>query len=157
MGLAKMLEKPEKRIRRHRRVRAKIFGTTDRPRLCVFRSARHIYCQLIDDEKGKTLVAVSDQELKGKREKHAPYLPHQNLVGDGAEEKGKITSKKLKDEKEKAVRTKKAVTAFEVGKLIAEKAKKKKIEKVVFDRGGYKYHGRVKALAEGAREGGLIF
>lgn len=111
----------EKRIRRKKRIRAKIFGKKERPRLCVFRSAKHIYCQLIDDEKGTTLVWASDLELKKK--------------------KGK-TKKEL---------------AFEVGKLIAKKALRKKIEKVVFDRGGYKYHGRVKALAEGAREGGLKF
>jgi len=117
-----MLEKQKKRLRRHKRVRAKIFGTAKRPRLCVFRSAKHIYAQLIDDEKGFTLAAASDSELK--------------------------KSKKLKTKKAKA---------FEVGKLIAEKAKAKKIEKVVFDRGGYQYHGGVKALAEGAKEGGLQF
>lgn len=111
-----MLEKQEKRLRRHKRVRAKIFGTAQRPRLCVFKSNQHIYAQLIDDEKGKTLAAASDLEIKKSAEK-----------------------------------------TKEVGKLIAEKAKVKKIEKVVFDRGGYKYHGRVKALAEGAREGGLNF
>lgn len=114
--------KREKRRRRHRRIRAKIFGTATRPRLCVFRSLKHIYCQLIDDEKGKTLIAASDLELK--------------------------KTKKKRTKKEKA---------FGVGKLIAEKALKKKITQVVFDRGGYAYHGRVKALAEGAREGGLQF
>jgi len=117
-----MLEKRQKRYRRHRRVRARIKGTAKRPRLCVFRSAKHIYAQLIDDEKGRTIAAASNGELK--------------------------KSKKLKIKKAKA---------FEVGKLIAEKAKAKKIEEVVFDRGGYQYHGRVKALAEGAREGGLKF
>lgn len=111
-----MLEKQEKKLRRHKRVRAKIFGTARRPRLCVFKSNQHIYAQLIDDEKGKTLVAASDLEIKKSAEK-----------------------------------------TKEVGKLIAEKAKVKKIEKVVFDRGGYKYHGRVKILAEAAREGGLKF
>ncbi len=113
--------KQEKRRRRHRRVRAKVFGTARLPRLSVFRSARHIYAQLIDDEKAGTLAAASDSELK------------------------------------KTDNKKKADKALQVGKLIAEKALKKKIEKVVFDRGGYKYHGRVKALAEGAREGGLKF
>ena len=110
----------EKRKRRHRRIRAKIYGTTKKPRLCVFRSPRHIYAQLIDDEKGRTLVAATDQKLR--------------------------KSKKQKTE-----------VAREVGKLIAKKAKEKKIAKVVFDRGGYQYHGRVRALAEGAREGGLKF
>jgi len=117
----KSKEKKEKRYRRHKRIRSRIFGTTERPRLCVFRSNKHIYAQLIDDKKGHTLISASDLELKN--------------VG------------KLK-KKEKA---------FEVGKLVAEKAKKKNIKKIVFDRGGYKYHGKVKALAEGAREGGLMF
>ena len=117
--------KHEKRFRRHKRVRAKISGTAARPRLCVFRSAKHIYAQLIDDEKGKTIVAASDQELE----------------------------RKTKNEKQKT----KVEVAREVGKLIAEKALKKKIKEVVFDRGWYKYHGRVKAIAEGAREGGLHF
>jgi len=112
--------KKERRYKRHKRVRAKIFGTARRPRLCIFRSGKHIYAQIIDDEKNKTLVAASDLETK--------------------------KSKKLKVDKAK-----------EVGKAIAKKALAKKIEKVVFDRGGYKYHGRVKALAEGAREEGLKF
>ncbi len=111
-----------KRYRRHKRVRAKIFGTAKKPRLCVFRSAKHIYAQLIDDEKGQTIISASDLELK--------------------------KSKKQKTKREKAL---------EVGKIIAQKAQDMKIEKVVFDRGGYKYHGMVKALADGAREGGLKF
>jgi len=115
--------KREKRIARHRRVRAKIKGTKERPRLCVFRSNKHIYAQLIDDGEGKTLVSASDFELGTK--------------------KGK-----------KAVKTE---LAKEVGKAVAKKAADKKIKEVVFDRGGYKYHGRVKALAEAAREAGLKF
>ncbi len=103
--------KKEKRYRRHKRIRAKIFGTDQRPRLHVFRSNKYIYGQLIDDEKGKTILSA----------------------------KGKVAA------------------ACEVGKLIAKKALEKKIEKVIFDRAGYKYHGRVKALSEGAREGGLKF
>lgn len=116
-----MLAKQQKRYRRHQRVRAKIFGTAKIPRLCVFRSAKHIYAQLIDDEKSKTMLWAKSSELP---------------------------KKKAKTKIEKAK---------EVGKLIAKKALEKKIAKVVFDRGGYKYHGRVKALAEGAREGGLKF
>lgn len=116
-----MLKKQQKRIRRHKRVRAKISGTKERPRLCIFKSTKYIYAQLIDDERGKTLVAVSSRELK------------------------------------KVKNAKKVDLAKEVGKLIAKKAKDKKIEKVVFDRGGYQYHGRVKAVAEGAREEGLKF
>jgi len=135
-----MLEKQEKRLRRQKRVRAKIFGTARRPRFSVFKSLKHIYAQIIDDEKGITLVAASDRELKGKTKK----------------KKGKITSKKLK-KIEKIVRTGKVAIAYEVGKLIGKKALKKKIKKVSFDRGGFKYHGRIKALAEGARESGLEF
>ncbi len=116
-----MKETQTKRYRRHKRVRAKIFGNAKVPRLGVFRSGLHIYAQVIDDEKGKTLLSASDRELKRK--------------------KGQ----------------KKIDRAKEVGKLIAKKALEKKIEKVVFDRGGYQYHGRVRALAEGAREGGLKF
>lgn len=119
-----MLAKQEKRKRRHKKVRAKIFGTSKVPRLCIFRSSKHIYTQLIDDEKGKTILSSGDLKLK----------------------KTKTSSSATK-----------VGLAQEVGKVIAEKACKKGIKKVVFDRGGYKYHGRVKALAEGAREGGLKF
>ena len=108
----------DKRLKRHERVRAKIKGTAKVPRLCVFRSNKHIYAQLIDDDKGKVLLSAKDSEIKKLS-------------------KGKIA------------------LAKEVGKLIAQKAIEKKYKKVVFDRAGYKYHGRVKALAEGAREGGL--
>lgn len=115
-----MQVKQIKRGRIHHRIRAKIFGTKAVPRLCVFRSANHIYAQLIDDEHGKILASVSDIKLKTK----------------GA---------------------KKVEKSLEVGKLIAKEAQDKKIEKVVFDRGGFLFHGRVKAVAEGAREGGLKF
>ena len=135
-----MLEKKQKRYRRHKRVRARIYGTARKPRFCVFRSAKHIYAQLIDDEERKTLLAVSDQELKKSPRKVA----------------SRPQGKKIKDKDEKA-RAGKVAVAFEVGKLVAEKALKKKIERVVFDRGGHKYHGRVKALAEGARSTGLKF
>lgn len=115
------------RIRRHKRVRAKVWGNEKRPRLCIFRSNQHIYASLIDDEKNRTLLTVSDLESrKVKTEKE---------IGKG----GKIS------------------LACKVGELIAQKALKNKIETVVFDRGGYKYHGRVKSLADGARKGGLKF
>ena len=126
--------KIEKRLRRKARTRAKIFGTAKIPRLSVFRSLKHISAQLIDDEKSRTLVAASDKELQ-KRE-----------AGSGKREKE--TDKN---------RTTKIATAFEVGQLLAEKAKAKKIKKCVFDKGCYKYHGRVKAVAEGARNSGLKF
>ena len=109
------------RERRHRRVRGKIAGTADRPRLAVFRSNQGIAAQLIDDQAGRTLAAASWQQLK------------------------------------KASRGEKTAQAKEVGKLLAANAKKAGLERCVFDRGGYLYHGRVKALAEGAREGGLVF
>ena len=115
----------EKRQRRHRRVRAKIKGTADVPRLCVFKSLKYIYAQLIDDDKAMVLTTANTREIK--------------------EQKGK----NKKNEK--------MLIAYEVGKLIAKKAQKKKIKKIVFDRGGYKYHGIVKCLAEGAREQGLDF
>lgn len=126
-----ILEKKQKKYRRHKRVRAKIFGTAERPRLCVFRSAKHIYVQLIDDEKGQTILSASGLKFK--------------------------KAKKTKKEKEKVSRAGKVEIAFQIGKLIGEEALKKGIKKVVFDRGGYKYHGRTKAVAEGAREGGLKF
>ena len=109
------------RLKRHARVRSKVVGTAERPRLDVFRSNCHIYAQLIDDTKGVTLAAAGSNEKDFK-------VSGSNCEG-----------------------------AREVGKLIAERAKKKKISEVVFDRGGYIYHGRVKELAEGAREGGLKF
>ncbi len=122
MGLEKHLkEKRKRKERRKQRIRAKIFGTKEKPRLCVFRSKKNIWVQIIDDKKGHTLISASSKEV--------------NL------------DKKL---------TKKEI-AFKVGKLIAKKALEVGIKKIVFDRKGYRYHGRVKSLAEGAREGGLQF
>jgi large subunit ribosomal protein L18 len=112
---------PEARARRHRRIRRRIFGTAERPRLVVFRSNRGIQAQLVDDVEAKTLASAGHNQLK------------KTLKGTKSEQ------------------------AAEVGKLLAENAKKAGIETVVFDRGGYLYHGRVKALADGAREGGLRF
>lgn len=122
-----MQSKKENRIRRHKRIRSKLFGTSQRPRLCVARSANHIYAQLINDEKGQVLMSASDKDVKVARTKSE-----------------KATNYKMQ-------------TAFEVGKAIAKKASEKKIDKVVFDRGGIVFHGRVKSLADGAREGGLQF
>ena len=127
--------KREKRLRRKARVRAKISGTSERPRLCVFKSNKHIYAQLIDDKKGQTLIAASDQDY------YPPKVP-----AKGRRVKGGSKGKESK-----------VAIASEVGKLIAKKAIKNKFEKVVFDKAGYRYQGRVKALAEGAREGGLKF
>jgi len=124
-------KKRKKRLKRHKKVRAKISGTDKIPRLCVFRSNKYIYAQLIDDKNNKILASARDSQVKVK----------------------KTETKKEKDKK----LSKKLSIAFETGKLIAQKSKDLKIEKVVFDRGGYKYHGRVKALADGARDGGLKF
>jgi large subunit ribosomal protein L18 len=120
------LSRATRRQHRHRRVRSKVVGTAARPRLAVFRSAKHITAQIIDDTVGKTLVSVTDKQL----------------------------STAVKGSKEL---TQKVAVAAAVGKLIAEKAQAKKITSVVYDAAGYRYHGRVKALADGARAGGLIF
>lgn len=109
---------------RHRRVRKKVSGTPEQPRLCVFRSLRSIYAQIIDDTGGTTLVAASSQEAT--RETNGALGP-------------------------------KTAASSAVGSLLARRAQERGITRVVFDRGGYKYHGRVKALAEAAREGGLQF
>ena len=111
---------PQRRLKRRRRVRAKVRGTAERPRIAVFRSSRGIFAQLIDDDAGRTLAAVNwtEADLRGLK-------PMEQATRSGA--------------------------------LIAERAKAAGIETAVFDRGGYRYHGRVKALAEGAREGGLNF
>ena len=119
-----MIKRPDtsaQRKKRHKRVRSKISGTPERPRLNVFRSERHIYAQIIDDIKGITLCSASSVE--------------KDFTGSGSNKEG----------------------AREVGKTVAERAVAKGIENVVFDRGGYIYHGRVKELAEAAREGGLTF
>ncbi len=112
------------RYRRHLRVRSKVSGTADRPRLVVFRSLKHIYAQLVDDDRGVTLLGVSDGS---------------EGIDAAGDTKGKVARGKA------------------VGKLIAEKAKAAGFSRVVFDRAGYRYHGRVQAVAEGAREGGLEF
>jgi large subunit ribosomal protein L18 len=129
-----MMSKREKRQIRHKRVRAKVWGTSSRPRLCVFKSGKYIYAQLIDDEKHKILLSASGLELKSK----------------------KASSKEGKEGEDKKIASK-STSAAEVGRLIGKKAQEKKIAEVVFDRGGYKYHGRIKALAEGARSAGLKF
>ena len=114
--------KDEIRVRIHARIRNKVRGTAERPRLAVFRSLKHIYAQVIDDRQGRTLVAASSAEKSAG-------------VGNG----GNIDGAKT------------------VGRLIAERAKAKGITKVVYDRGGFLYHGRIKALADAAREAGLEF
>jgi large subunit ribosomal protein L18 len=113
------MQKIEKRLKRKKRVRAKVFGTAQKPRVSVYRSNKHIFAQIIDDDKAVTIVSAGDMELKTT---------------------DKNSKKKL---------------SFEVGELLAVKALKKKIKAVVFDRNGYRYHGRVKDFADGLRKGGL--
>ena len=122
--MLKKADKNAKRLQRHKRVRRKVFGTPQRPRLCVFRSSNNIYAQIIDDTNRVTLVAASslDEDVKG-------AVNH-----TGNKEAAKM-----------------------VGEMVAKKAVEKGITEVVFDRGGYIYHGRIKELAEGAREAGLKF
>ena len=115
-----VLSPPTKRLKRRRRVRAKVHGSAERPRISVFRSNRGLFAQLIDDDAGRTLASVQWTEAD-------------------------LRSLKPMEQ------------AGEAGKLLASRAKAAGIDSVVFDRGGYQYHGRVKALAEGAREGGLVF
>jgi large subunit ribosomal protein L18 len=117
-------ERRRKRYARHRRVRKKIHGTLERPRLCIYRSLKHIYAQVVDDEKGATLVSASSRDAEFLKE----------LKYGANVEAAKV-----------------------VGRLVAERLKGQGTKEVVFDRGGYLYHGRVKALAEAAREAGLEF
>ncbi len=114
-------EKKQIRARIHKRIRRKLSGSSERPRLAIFRSVAHIYAQVIDDSRGTTLVSASSVDK------------------DGKTKGGNVAAAKA------------------IGKLVAERAKDKGIKSVVFDRGGYKYHGRVKALADAAREAGLEF
>jgi len=116
--------KREKHIKRKRRIRSKVVGTNKRPRLSVYRSNKYISAQLIDDEKGTTLVSANEKDIKSE-------------VKKGREASSKVDR------------------AMQVGMKLAERALKKKIKTVVFDKGGYKYHGRVKQVAQGARKGGL--
>ena len=122
--MASLNLRTQARLKRKKRIRKKLVGTTKRPRLCVFRSAKHIYAQLIDDSKGQTLVAASSME---------------KAVRDVPETKNKVT------------------VANTVGKIIGERAIKKGHKQIVFDRNGFLYHGRIKAVSEGAREAGLKF
>ena len=117
-------DKHKGRERRHHRIRKRVVGSAERPRLCVFKSARHIYAQIIDDERGRTLAAAStlSREIK---------------------ERGKAGNKTM--------------VARLVGELLAVRAMAAQVDRVVFDRGGYKFHGRIKALATGVREKGVKF
>ena len=122
MGMLNL--RTQARLKRKKRIRKKLVGTGNRPRLCVFRSARHIYAQVIDDSRGQTLAAASSMEKD---------------VRDNPQSKNKVTA------------------ANNVGKIIGQRAIEKGLKKVVFDRNGFLYHGRIKAVSEGAREAGLEF
>jgi len=126
----KFKSKREKRIRRHKRVRAKVIGTAERPRLSVFRSNKHLYAQLIDDVSGKTMVSSSSMEFK--------------------------KNKKIKSIR-KTEKTDDVGYAEKIGDVLIEKALAKGIKEAVFDRGGYAYHGNIKKLADAARKAGLRF
>ncbi len=144
--------KAHKRNRRHKHIRHTVVGTPDRPRVSVFRSSEHIYAQIIDDEQGRTVAAVSSLKL----EKPAPAPAPDPAAEADAEGKGK-KGKKKGGKKPKAPDGAKILQAREVGKMVAEVAKEKGIIRIRFDRGGFLYHGRVAALAEAMREGGLEF
>ncbi|MGD8992895.1 MAG: 50S ribosomal protein L18 [Desulfobacterales bacterium] len=116
--------KTQARLKRKKRIRKKLIGSTDRPRLCVFRSAKHIYAQLIDDSIGQTLAAASSTE---------------KVIREKSESKNKVAD------------------ANAVGQMIGQRAIEKGVQQVVFDRNGFLYHGRIKAVSDGAREAGLKF
>ena len=119
-----MKEKRKNRLKKHRRVRKKMYGTVDKPRMCVFRSAQNIYCQMVDDAAGKTILGVSTMDKAIRAQ----------MQWGGNKKAAEL-----------------------LGKEMASRAQEKGIKKVVFDRGGYKFHGRIKALADAARKGGLKF
>lgn len=131
----RLKKKTKNRWRRHKHIRHNVVGTEERPRLCVFRSTKHIYCQIIDDKKGQTLCTASTLT--------------------------KELSEAIQQEKDKAKNEKKKFSKTQVASLvgdhIAKKAQEKGLKKVSFDRAGFKYHGRIKALADAARKGGLEF
>jgi large subunit ribosomal protein L18 len=129
--MEKTFSKIEHRLRRHKKIRARVIGDSKRPRLCVFKSNQHVYAQLIDDQANKTIGLMSDFEIKTKKDSIKDK--------DGKELKGMVA------------------VCYEVGQKIGDLAKEKGITEIVFDRGGYQYHGRVKALADGARAQGLKF
>jgi large subunit ribosomal protein L18 len=143
-----------KRWRRHKRVRNRVSGTAERPRVAVFRSNAHIYAQLIDDVAGRTLLSVSSLKVETPAPKAAPAPAAE---AEAAEVKKPRKGKKADAEAKAEAAGRKIAVAREVGRQLAEAAKAKGYQKVAFDRGGYLYHGRVAALAEGAREAGLDF
>ncbi len=172
--MIKRVDSRKMRIRRHRRIRMNVAGTSDRPRVSVFRSTVHIYAQIIDDSTGCTLVQASSLDkdvanvkpaLPAAAPAPAPKeeaatekvaKPQQKGAKPGAE-KGAKPAKGEAKPAAPAAASKRTLLAQQVGTLLAQRAQEKGIKKVVFDRGGYIYHGRIKALAESARAAGLEF
>ena len=155
--------KNEIRWRIHKRIRRKVHGTPERPRLAIFRSLSHIYAQIVDDTKGQTIVAAasSDKSFRNAAPAPAPEPAAAEAPAPKAEKGAKGEKGEKKAAKKAAPPTKASggnvAGAKLIGKTIAERAKEKGIKQVVFDRGGYIYHGRVKALADAARAAGLEF
>lgn len=168
-------KKTYKRVRRHLRVRQRVVGTPEKPRLCVFKSAKHIYAQIVDDTTGRTLLSVSSLKLgpltvpqaaetkpkaaePAAEAKPAAKTEAKGKGKDKEKDKGKGKEKQPEKKEKKAwMGGRKTAAAREVGRLVAEAAKAKGISAVCFDRGGYLYHGRVAALADAARRNGLQF
>ena len=134
----------QSRLRRHLRVRKRLAGTSARPRLCVFRSANQIYAQIVDDAQGRTLVAASSRDADVAQVKAAPVAKAEGDEATPESYRGLEANRRVSQ-------------AYKVGYLLAERAKAAGLQRVVFDRGGYIYHGRIAALADGARKGGLDF
>jgi large subunit ribosomal protein L18 len=151
------------RLRRHRRVRKRVAGTPSRPRLCVFRSGNQIYAQVVDDTAGRTLLAASSRDAavaalaksqdSGQGKGQASSQGMSTATAPGGEEQSEGMPESIKG----IANNRRVRQAWLVGQVIAQRAKAQGIQRVVFDRGGYIYHGRVAALAEGARQGGLDF
>jgi large subunit ribosomal protein L18 len=157
--------KNEIRWRIHKRIRRKVRGTPERPRLAIFRSLSHIYAQIVDDTKGQTIVAAASSEKALRGAAAAPAPAPEPAAAEAPAPRAEKGAKGDKGEKKAAKKPAPPVKASGgnvagaklIGKTIAERAKEKGIKQVVFDRGGYIYHGRVKALADAARAAGLEF
>ena len=134
----------QSRLRRHLRVRKRLTGTSERPRLCVFRSGNQIYAQIVDDSHGRTLVSASSRDADVAKVKATLKAPAEGEDATPDAYRGIEANRRVQ-------------VAYQVGSLLAERAKAAGLTRVVFDRGGYIYHGRIAALADGARKGGLDF
>ena len=140
----------QSRLRRHLRVRKRLVGTSERPRLCVFRSGNQIYAQIVDDSQGRTLVAASSRDADLATVTAALAAPKAASAGDEGENATPQAYRGIEANR-------RVQLAYKVGQLLAQRAQAAGLTRVVFDRGGYIYHGRIAALADGARQGGLDF